>query len=184
MKTYYWVKLYQVTKDKSYIYNEKLKIEIEDVKDSLINSTIKSSFLEEKGIIMVEKIFPYQVREVKTGITFPIININMLLTNGRYCYFIEPILKKEHTFVFSKEYSLISKQVVTSEELELYNSTHSDIKLFKDELLTIFNEGKNTMINKIETRKAEKLMEKNIRLMEKKKVRKLQRQFEQERKNI
>ena len=35
------------------------------------------------------------------------------------------------------------------------------------------------MINKIETRKAEKLMEKNVRLMEKKKVRKLQRQFKQ-----
>lgn len=45
MKKYYWVKLYQVTKGKSYINNEKVAIGIEYIKDSLVNPTIKSYIL-------------------------------------------------------------------------------------------------------------------------------------------
>ena len=153
MKKYYWVKLYQVTKGKAYINNEKVAIGIEHIKDSLVNPTIKSYILEEKEIIMVEKIFPYQVREVKTGITFPIVNISVSSTEDGYGRRITSPFKKVHTFVFSQEYNLISRPVLSSKDLELYNSKHPNTQKFKKELLTIINEGKNNTINKIEREK-------------------------------
>ena len=191
MKKYYWVKLYQVSKGKSYLNNEKINLGIDYNKNSLVNPTIKSYVLEEKQIIMVEKIFPYQVREVKTGITFPIVNISVSSTEDGYGRRITSPFKKVHTFVFSQEYNLISKPVVSSQELEQYNNDHSDIEKFKNELLTIINEGKNNVINKIERERLEKIREQNKRKteidnqrQEKRKVRKLQRQFKQERKSI
>ena len=191
MKKYYWVKLYQVSKGKSYLNNEKINLGIDYNKNSLVNPTIKSYVLEEKQIIMVEKIFPYQVREVKTGITFPIVNISISSTEDGYGRRITSPFQKVHTFVFSQEYNLISKPVVSSQELEQYNNDHSDIEKFKNELLTIINEGKNNVINKIERERLEKIKEQNKRKIEidnqrqeKRKVRKLQRQFKQERKNI
>ena len=198
MKKYYWVKLYQVTKGKSYINNEKVAIGIEYIKDSLVNPTIKSYILEEKEIIMVEKIFPYQVREVKTGITFPIVNISVSSTEDGYGRRMTSPFKKVHTFVFSQEYNLISQPVVSSKDLELYNSKHPDTQKFKNELLEIIKQGQLNVINKIESEKIEKEIEKATKLrekiqlktsiknqkQEKIKIRKLQRQFKQERKNI
>ena len=191
MKKYYWVRLYQVTKGKAYLNNEKVAIGIEHIKDSLVNPTIKSYILEEKEIIMVEKIFPYQVREVKTGITFPIVNITISSTEDGYGHRMTSPFKKIHTFVFSREYNLISQPVVSSKDLELYNSKHPDIQKFKNELLEIIKQGQLNVINKIEREKSEKLREQKERKIEidtqkqeKIKVRKLQHQFKQERKNI
>ena len=70
--------------------------------------------------------------------------------------------------------------------------------MFKNELLEIIKQGQINVINKIEREKKEKEIEKELKLrekiqlktainnqrQEKIKVRKLQRQFKQERKNI
>ena len=147
---------------------------------------------------MVEKIFPYQVREVKTGITFPIVNISVSSTEDGYGRRMTSPFKKVHTFVFSQEYNLISQPVVSSIDLELYNSKHTDTQKFKNELLEIIKQGQLNVINKIESEKIEKEIEKATKLrekiqlktaiknqkQEKIKIRKLQRQFKQERKNI
>ena len=144
---------------------------------------------------MVEKIAPYQVREVKTGITLPIVDI--IGENIQY-YLLNTHFRKPHTFVFSINNKLISKEVVSTKELELYNINHPNPQMFKNELLEIIKQGQINVINKIEREKKEKEIEKELKLrekiqlktainnqrQEKIKVKKLQRQFKQERKNI
>ena len=196
MKKYYWVNLYQVTKGTAYLKNNnKYAFTILNNPYSEINPKINSFILEEKEIIMVEKIAPYQVREVKTGITLPIVDI--IGENIQY-YLLNTHFRKPHTFVFSINNKLISKEVVSTKELELYNINHPNPQMFKNELLEIIKQGQINVINKIEREKKEKEIEKELKLrekiqlktainnqrQEKIKVRKLQHQFKQERKNI
>lgn len=196
MKKYYWLILYQVTKGTAYLKNNnKYAFRILNNPYSEINPTINALILTEKQIIMVERISLYQVREVKTGITFPIVDI--IGENIQY-YLLNTHFRKPHTFVFSIENKLISKEVLSSKDLEIYNNKHPDAQKFKNELLEIIKQGQLNVINKTEREKTEKEIEKEAKLREKMqlktainnqrqekiKVRKLQRQFKQERKKI
>lgn len=198
MKKYYWVNLYQITKGTAYLNNNnKYAFTILNNPYSEIHLKVNSFILAEIETIMVEKIAPYQVREVKTGVIFPIVDIKKDEIN-QYYHTINTHFRKPHTFVFSIDDKLISKEVVSAKDLELYNINHPNPQIYKNELLEIIKQGQINVINKTEREKKEKESKKELKLrekiqlktainhqrQEKRKVRKLQRQFKQERKNI
>ena len=193
MKQYCWIRLYQVSPSKGYLKNNEIYsifYFLPTLRDDIVPELEHS--IESKKIIMVEKISPYQVREVKTGLIFPIVEFKKKPQED--LEYISTNLKKVHTFVCSRENKLISSKVTSSEEIEQYNQSYPDVKKYKEELLAIFEVGESNMENKIEqenqTKKQNKiaaLRNKREELLAKKqerrKVRRLQRQFKQGRKN-
>ena len=191
MKKYHMMRLYQATKCKGYIsHGERYKQMItfnhpgEEYKPEAA-----FTLLDTNMIIMVERISPYLVKEVKTGIVFPVVNFKKKNTVDGTAEYLYSCFKKVHTFVCSRENKLLSKEVDSSLWLEEYNNLHPNTNALREELLEILALGKKQLDDKLyeeEMIKQEvhkvKTQEKKSRKNEKLKVRRLKRQFKQERK--
>lgn len=193
MKKYYWVWLYQVHKGVAYLETSEIAFNIQTLPNSPINKMIEAPhYLENIKIIMVEKIFPYHVKEVRTGLVFPILNITNKKSN-QYSLYRKVVYPfgKVHTFVFSQDNKLIGRTVKSSKELEWYKREHCFPEKYKQELQEIINVGKINVYNKqkrvYESRINEQLdaeLEQESIKQEQIKTKKLVREFRHDRKGI
>jgi len=196
MKKYYWTRIYQVSKSVGYIKSGEEFYEMTTYKEKNVPYTALTLTYYNK-LILVEEIFPFLAREVKTGIVFPIVNFknNFSSTIKYKSYPFIPI----HTFVGSiKDVTTYTELVLTPQELEKYKQMYPDINQLNQELLNIIANGKSNMLAKfnskqeqfkyerqqLEYKKQQINEQKQEKRNEKLKVRKLERQFKRERKNI
>lgn len=191
MKTYHLIRLYQVTETKGYIQSGEMHTPMVVIRTKGDNYKIEAAYSIEdtNKIILVEKLNKFLVREIKTGIVFPIVNIKTKTTSKGTHEYLYCLFDKVHTFVCSRDNKLLSKEINSSKELEGYDKLHLDAKAFKEELLEIIEIGKNNCASKLneekqskKEQKEAKQREKELKRNEKIKVRRLKRQFKQERK--
>lgn len=84
---------------------------------------------------MVERILPYHVKEVRTGLIIPILNIdNKPSYRPSSNYKIKYPFWKVHTFVFSENNKIIGRSVESIKELEWYVQENPYSKQYKQEL--------------------------------------------------
>lgn len=190
MKKYHMMRLYQVTEAKGYIESgEKFKQMIafktpgEEYKPEAAYTLIDTNM-----IIMVERISQYLVREVKTGVKFPIVNFKKKTKDNTEEEYLHSGFKKVHTFVCARENKLISKQVSLLNELEEYDQLYPSTQALKTELLEIITAGKIKFDCKTyeeeqikEAKRQVRKQEKEIKKEERIKIRKLKRQYRRER---
>ena len=144
MKQYHLMRLYQVTKAKGYIESGEMYQQLFTIKRPGKESKIEMAYtLEDTNrIIMVERISPYLVKEVKTGIIFPIVNFKKKNKDNKSSEYLYSAFRKVHTFVCSRENKLLSKKVNLLSEIEEYDRLYSNNEAFKEELLEVVAEGK------------------------------------------
>lgn len=190
MKQYYFMKIYQVSEQIGYLKsgekyysmsifrtpNEKYKLEVV--------STLKRT----ESLIIVERISPFSVKEIKTGVKFPILNLKK---KDEIVYISYPFGQLLHTFVISENGKLEATKVKNSQELEAYIEHTPDNKTFKTMLLQFINDGKTNMENKISeeilARQNEcqnQTEQTNQQKQEKVRMKKLVHQIKQSRKSI
>ena len=145
-KIYYYVKLYQASKLEGYINENTMIREISTNFDDI--PEVESYAIEEVNTIIVEKVSPFRVREITTGVIFPIINILTKILSSYSLYYIEKPLRDIHTFIFSKGDTILGKEVQSVSEIDKYNSMHPNVVEFKKELLNAINYGQVNMENK------------------------------------
>lgn len=193
MKKYHLMEIYQVPKKVGYLKSGERYFPFTFIGKIGIDYKIytEPTIVNTKKIIMVEKKLPFLVREVKTGIVFPIVNFKPILDYQTISCF----HKKVHTFVCSENNILFSLEVTTSEQIEQYNKMYPDSKKLKEELETIINTGKNNMDariaremynnqQKIQKTKIEQDSKRFEKTQEKMRIRSLKRQFRQERRKV
>lgn len=198
MQKYYWTKVYQVSKSVGYVKSGEKYCKMTTFKEKNIPYAVWTLTYYDK-LILVEEIFPFLAREVKTGILFPILCLHEECSSEiKYkSYPFIPI----HTFVGStKDITEITyaEQVQTHQELEKYNQMYPDINQLNQELLNFIAIGKSNVHARFEAKKEQLKYERqqleykkqqiNEQKQEKRderlKVRKIERQFKQGRKNI
>ena len=210
MKKLYKASLFQVAKSKGYIKECEPYWEIKGLTPVFTAESgtlverheLKTHFVQE---IIVEKISPYMVREVKTGLTFPILNIRLVDDIDN------PYRKEEYGFCVGNIHTYVLDECfgheleeVSVEDLEEYNQKHPDASEFKKELLTIFTISEENMKAKLfQEAEFEQIYGNNSEeaplrpsfsntiiqslqtgAKKRRKIRQLKRQFRQERKNI
>lgn len=146
------------------------------------------------GKIIVEKISPYMVREVKTGFLLPILKVKEDFRGQFYnCQ------KKVHTFVYENPYrQSLFHEITTFEELEAYYNAYPSAEVLKKELSNLWENGESTMNAKLFQEEelikiSKKAYEKEWQatkeellepIVEKRKIRKLIRRSRQEQRKI
>ncbi len=165
MKNYYWVELYQIKEGISSLSNDEIQFNTETTPNSLINTHINApNYIENIEIIIVEKIFPYYVKEIKTGIIFPIVNIidkvsypNQTGKRIKYPH------RKIHTFVFSKNNKLLGRKVKSEKEISWYNRQHLFKETYQTELKDIVLVGKTKVNNSVQNKEKRKILKRTIK---------------------
>lgn len=188
MKKYYITTLCQASPYQGYF------VHLEQFKRMLVIKTPDEKYKIEAGytitetnkFIIVEKIFPYFVREIKTGIIFPILKLKKdnYYSNEKYISYPFGLI---HTFVISEENELNAREITSSRDFEIYDRNHPSAEEFKKELLEIIARGKENMNAKLKEQCHIQIPEKITPINEteeKQKVKTLIRKFKQERKNI
>lgn len=145
-KDCYYIKLYQVFECFGYITEDTVISEVYDCFNNL--PIIISPEFKELSTIIVKKRSPFLVQEILTGLTFPIVNIYPVSSKLYPMYGVEKPMKESHTFVISKGDKLIANKLNNHKELGQYREKHPDINVYKKELQTIINLGKQNMDNK------------------------------------
>lgn len=115
---YYYVKLYQVKSWVGYIKEGTCIKEVSESRDGILDVTSEYFTLVDK--IIVEKIRPFHVREIITGIVFPIVNIEKRYSHVHPIYHVRKQMYDAHTFILSIEDRIICKDTITQIELEKY----------------------------------------------------------------
>lgn len=136
MKKYYWVWLYQVKDDLVNLKNGEFSLKIKTFPNAYMTKLIENQdYFQNTQIIMVERILPYHVKEVRTGLIIPILNIdNKPSYRPSSNYKIKYSFGKVHTFVFSENNKIIGRPVESIKELEWYVQEHPYSKQYKQEL--------------------------------------------------
>lgn len=190
MKKYYLMYLYQVSPKVGYLKSgEKYcPLTVFTSPDNEYKLEATTTIINTNKLIMVEKIFPSLVREVKTGIVFPIINF---ITADKDSKHISSSRGKVHTFVCSVDNKLLATEITTSCELQRYNRMYPDSKKLKEELQAMITTGKSNMEDKIareiyarQEEYEQTKIEDSVKKQERVKIRKMQHHFRQERRKI
>lgn len=126
------------------------------VKEGMTISQIDDSFNDLPDIssaefcevtpIIVEKYSPFLVREIITGLAFPIINIHSVSSKLSPMYYVEKPMQETCAFVISVGDKLISTDI-SQKDLEKYMDIHPNINEFKQYLQSIMdlkNENTNS----------------------------------------
>lgn len=165
MKNYYWIELYQIKEGISSLSNDEIQFNIETTPNSLINTHINApNYLENIQVIIVEKIFPYYVKEIRTGIIFPIVNIIDTVTSyNKKIKKLKYPPKKIHTFVFSKNNKLLGRKVKSEQEISWYNRQHLFKETYQKELKDIVLIGKTKVNNSVQNKEKRKILKRTIK---------------------
>lgn len=188
MKKYYIIRLCQASPHKGYfVHGEQYKSMIAfKTPGEKYKMEAEYTIVEDDYFIIVEKIFPYFVREIKTGIIFPILKLKKdeYYSDKEYISYPFGML---HTFVISRGNELYGNELTSPENFEIYDRNHPSAEEFKKELLEIIARGKENMNAKLKEQCHIQILEKITPINEteeKQKVKTLIRKFKQERKNI
>lgn len=98
---------------------------------------ISSVEFQETIPIIVEKYSPFLVREVITGLAFPIVNVHAISSKLNSMYYVEKPIQEACAFVISRGERLISIDIDKADELEKYKKQHPDESEFKQYLQQI-----------------------------------------------
>ena len=173
MKKYYHTRIYQASVHKAFFISGEPFKKMIVFKEPNENYKFEAEYtlVNTDEIIIIEKIFPYLVREVKTGIIFPIVNFKKESNINSNLYISHPF-GLVHTFVASENGKLVANEVNSPLTLE-ENQLHPDVNLFKHQLLEIINRGKTNMDAKLRNKQYQKNKQKqedNISTEEKQKI--------------
>lgn len=149
-KKYHIMNIYQVSPQVGYIRSGEKYYLFTSFKSQDNEHQLEAvpTIINTQIIIRVEKIFPGLVREVKTGIIFPIVNFKTS-TKDKEQQFICSSYDKIHTFVCSENSALVSQEVTTLEQLQSYDHLYPDSKKLKEKLQNIIYMGRTNMGNRI-----------------------------------
>lgn len=145
-KKYYYVKLYQISKYVKNIKEGTIVGKIIDTFDDI--PTVESSNFEEIDTIIVEKVYPFHVKEINTGILFPIINLEIVSSYINPIYYIEHPLYQSNTFVLSKSDKILGKEITSSKELIDYHQKHPNTNEFQLYLKNLTNKNNQSIKTK------------------------------------
>ena len=145
MKKYHLMEIYQVSKRVGYLESGEpySQLTIFNQPDSNYKLEASLTVTNTTKIILVERIFPTLVREVKTGIIFPIVDFKSKAQSD--IEYMTCIYRKFHTFVYSQNGKLLSTEITTANQFNWYNQIYPDASILRKELQRILTEGKTNM---------------------------------------